>query len=61
MLDKDVKARIADYFEAWDLVDFLQVSIEDVINAFEDEIEESLDDVEELMGVRDEKETSQEA
>ena len=52
MLSKDVKARIADYFEAADLVDFLQLKVEDVIEAFEDDIEESLDDIEDMMGVR---------
>jgi len=52
MLSKEVKARIADYFEAADLVDFLQLKVEDVIEAFEDDIEESLDDIEDMMGVR---------
>jgi len=52
MLSKEVKTRIADYFEAADLVDFLQLKVEDVIDAFEDDIEESLDDIEDMMGVR---------
>jgi hypothetical protein len=51
-MDKETKERIADYFDAWDLVAFLQVSTEEVIAAFEDEIEEALDDIEELIGVR---------
>lgn len=50
-MNKDTKKRIADYFEAFDLVAFLQVSVEDVIEAFEEDIEEALEEIEELMGL----------
>lgn len=53
MLDRETKERIADFFEAPELVDFLQVSIEDVIEALEDQIEENLDEIEEFIGVRE--------
>lgn len=52
MLDKETKDRIADYFDAWELVEFLQLPVEEIITVFEDEIEEALDDIEELMGIR---------
>ncbi len=55
MLHKEVKDRVADFFDPWDLIEFLQISVEDVIEAFEDEIEEALDDVEELMGVSNDR------
>lgn len=48
-MDKEVKERIADYFDAWDLVELLGVPTMDIIEAFEDLIEERLDEIEELM------------
>lgn len=53
MLDRETKERIADFFESAELVDFLQVNIEDVIEALEDQIEENLDEIEEFIGVRE--------
>lgn len=52
MLSKETKARIADYFEAADLVDFLQIKVEDIIEAFEEDLEENLDDIEDMIGIR---------
>ena len=51
-MDNETKARIADYFTAAELLEFLQSPVGDVIDRFEEEIAESLDDIEELMGVR---------
>ena len=53
MLDKETKARIADYFDAGDLVELLQVKTTDVVDAFEEEIEEALGDLEDIMGVNE--------
>lgn len=52
MLSKETKARIADYFEAADLVDFLQIKVEDIIEAFEEDLEENLDDIVDMIGIR---------
>lgn len=52
LMDKELKQRIGDYFESWELAEFLRIPVEDFIEAFEDEIEEALDDVEELMNVK---------
>lgn len=56
MLDKETKARLADYFTGAELVEYLEggndVSVTDVIEAFEIEIEDALDDIEELMDIR---------
>lgn len=56
MLDKETRDRIADYFDAADLVDFLQIKTEDVVDAFEIEIEDALEDIEEMIGLRRESE-----
>lgn len=50
-MDNDTKARISDYFTAAELVEYLQLPVEEVVDRFEDEIAEALDDIEELMGV----------
>lgn len=56
-LTKDTKERLADYFTGAELVEYLeegnQISVEDVIEVFEDEISDALSDIEELMGVSD--------
>jgi hypothetical protein len=52
MLTKEDKARISDYFDSWELVAYLQLDIADVIEAFEDDIEDALDDINELIGLK---------
>ena len=52
MLDKETRERIADFFDGPDLVDFLQVPVSDVVDAFEVEIEDNLDEIEEMIGLR---------
>lgn len=52
-MDTETRNRIEDWFTGFELVEFLQISVEDVVDAFEDEIEEALDEIEELMGVRE--------
>lgn len=51
-MDSETKARIADYFTGFELCEYLQLPVEDVIDRFEDEILEALEDIEELMNVR---------
>ena len=53
-MTQDFKARLSDFFEAWELAEFLQLRTEDIVNAFEDEIEELEEELEEFMeiGVR---------
>lgn len=52
MLTREVKERIADFFTATELVDFLCLQTEDILESIEDFIEASLDDIEEFMGLR---------
>lgn len=52
-MDEETKNRIADYFEAHELVEYLRtISARDIVDAFEDEVEAALEDIEELMEVR---------
>lgn len=55
MLDKEARERIADYFDAAELVDFLQLRTPDVVDAFELEIEDNLEEIEDMIGLRKEK------
>ena len=52
-MDEETRARIADYYEAHELVEFLQITVEDVIERFADEIEENLDEIDEDMDYRE--------
>lgn len=52
-MEQEVKKRVADFFESWELAEFLRIPAEEFVEAFEDEIENSLEDIEELMGLRE--------
>lgn len=54
-MDTETRKRIEDFFEGFELVEFLQLSVSEVIDAFENDIEENLDEIEELIGVRERK------
>ena len=47
-----LKEALIDRLDPWELVDFLQISIEDIIEAFEYEIVAKVDDLEDLVGIR---------
>lgn len=49
-LTKEQKQQIVDALEAVELVDFLNISIEDIIEYFEDDILDNLEEVEDLLG-----------
>ena len=49
MLSKDFKDMLIDRFEGYELVDYLRIQTEDIIDAFEDEIEERVEDLEEFL------------
>lgn len=52
MVDKNLKYILSDRFESWELCEFLQIDIEDFIERYENEIEEQIEDVKELAGLR---------
>lgn len=49
----ELKRVIIDRLEGWELVEFLQIPIEDVVEAFEDEILEAFEDVEDFVDLRE--------
>ena len=57
-MDTETKRRIEDFFEGPELVDFLQLPVSELIERFEDEIEEAIDEIEELMQVREKRNAS---
>ena len=42
---------IIDRFEPWELVDFLQIPMEEILEAFEDLIEDKIKDLQEFVGL----------
>lgn len=52
-MDRETRKRIEDFFEGFELIEFLQIPVDEIIDRFEDEVEEALDDIEELIGVRE--------
>lgn len=52
-MDRETRKRIEDFFEGFELVEFLQIPVDEIIDRFEDEIKEALDEIEELIGVRE--------
>lgn len=50
-MDEETKNKIADYFDPWELVSLLgsRLSTRDIVDAFEDDVEDALEGLEELM------------
>lgn len=48
-MDEDFKAKLIDRFYAWELVELLDISTEDLIDALTDEIATNRDFLEEMM------------
>lgn len=52
MMDPETLERVADFFEPWELVEYLgksHITTRDIIEAFVDDVLDSLDDIEDLM------------
>jgi hypothetical protein len=49
LVDTETRLRIEDFFTGTELVDFLQVDVSEIIERFEAEIEEHLDEIEEFI------------
>jgi hypothetical protein len=56
-LDKENLNKIADYFEAWELVYYLRdhISTRDIVDSFPDDIEDTLEDLLEFIGAKERK------
>ena len=55
-MNDETKKRLADYFTAAQLIEYLEgvelVDVDTILDVFEEEVLEELDELEELMGVR---------
>jgi hypothetical protein len=49
-MDEMLRRAICDYFEAGDFAEYIGVTVDDLINAFPDEVDDVLDDIKEIMG-----------
>lgn len=56
MINKETMDRLSDYFDAYDLVELLGLKTQDIIDAFEPEVEDALDDLMDIMGLNDDEE-----
>lgn len=51
-MDEELRKSISDFFDAGNFAEFIGVSTSELIEAFPDEVEDALDDIKELMGLR---------
>lgn len=51
MIDDELRKAIADFFDAGDFAEFIGVTTEQLIDAFEEEVVEALPDIAEMMGL----------
>jgi hypothetical protein len=52
-MDEMLRRAICDYFEAGDFAEYIGVTVDDLINAFPDEVDDALDEIKELMEYED--------
>jgi len=50
-LEEEFKKRLIDRFEGWELVEYLNLSAELIVEIFEDEINEVKDELEEFLSI----------
>jgi hypothetical protein len=48
-MDEMLRRAICDYFETGDFAEYIGVTVDDLIEAFPDEVEDALEDIKELM------------
>lgn len=48
-MDEMLRKAICDYFEAGDFAEYIGVTVDDLITAFPDEVDDALDEIKELM------------
>lgn len=48
-MDDMLRRAICDYFEAGDFAEYIGVTVDDLIEAFPDEVDDALEDIKELM------------
>lgn len=55
MLMNDIKEKLKDRLEAWELVEILKIPIEDILHEFEEEIDENIEELKEILGIEDDE------
>lgn len=50
-LEEEFKKRLIDRFEGWELIEYLNIKIEDIVEIFEEEISEAKEDLEEFLTI----------
>ena len=50
-MDEEFKRQLIDRFEGFELVDYLNIDVEDIVDAFEEQIVEAQEDLEEFLSV----------
>jgi hypothetical protein len=53
VLTREERDRLSDYFDPWELCELLKVRMDDFLEAFEGDIEEMIEELNEVMGVSD--------
>lgn len=53
-LDDSLKNALCDRLEGWELVEFLNIAIEDIVELLEEEILANIDDVEDFIDYKEE-------
>lgn len=59
-MDDNFKKALADFFTAQELVDFLEIPVEDIIELFEEDIKDFEDDLKDEMNYKDNDERDDE-
>jgi hypothetical protein len=52
-MDDMLRRAICDYFEAGDFAEYIGITVDDMIEAFPDEVDDALEDLKELMEWQD--------
>lgn len=52
-MDEMLRRAISDYFEVGDFAEYIGVTVDDLIEAFPDEVDDALDEIKELMEYED--------
>jgi hypothetical protein len=52
-MDEMLRRAICDYFEAGDFAEYIGITVDDMIEAFPDEVEDALEELKELMEYED--------
>lgn len=52
-MDDMLRKAICDYFDVGDFAEYIGVTVDDLIEAFPDEVDDALDDLKELMEYED--------